>query len=86
MSKRDMSIIDSYFNSNARDLREVYGTYSNAKYMAMLNCRKLMETRNGHDLRIIGHNSSFFSVGFMTEDDSAIVYITASGSRDIALA
>ena len=81
-----------YLRSNARKLSDVYGSYSQFKEEAMERCLKLMRDLNGRDLKIISHNSNYFTVGFMYTDEETgevmFAYITkdhdrACGSPDL---
>ena len=85
MNKRQESIVNRYFNSYDTELWEVYGSFSQRKWQAFEDCKRIMKERDGYGLRIIGHNTSFFSVGFRTKDDKTLVYITHCGTEDIPL-
>lgn len=85
MNKRQQSIVNRYWKSTDTQLWHVYGRWSTAKERAFKECERIMRERDGYGLRIIGANTSFFSVGFRTKDDKTLVYITHCGTEDIAL-
>lgn len=64
MNKKQESIYAAWQRSTARELKDVYKTHSAAKEQAMRACREEMDRLHGQDLRILSHNSQFFSVGF----------------------
>ena len=51
-------------NRGDRSLRDVYGTYSEAKSYSFEEIRQDMCELGGRDLAIISHNSSFYTCGF----------------------
>lgn len=51
-------------DSNRSELRNVYGTYSEDKEMAMNHCKAIKSELDGQYGIIIGHNSYTFSYGF----------------------
>ena len=79
--------LSRYIRSNDRTLSDCYSTPSNAKVNALEYCYKLMDTYNGYDLRIIGHNSQTFSVGFIgtIAGQKAFFYITKDYDRFILI-
>ena len=81
MNKKQESIYATYLKSSARELSDVYKNWSGAKEVAMRSCRDLCASLHGYNLRILSHNSQFFSVGFMYLDRPAgalmFMYITA---------
>lgn len=76
-----------YISSNKRTLSDCYKTFSSAKVSALEYCYKIMDTYNGYDLRIIGHNSETFSVGFIgtIAGQKAFFYITKDHDRFILI-
>ena len=68
--------------SNDFILSDVYRTCSQNKVRAMQYCIDLKERLNGHDLRIISHNSMVFSVAFVFEDKETGVCQMAYITRD----
>ena len=79
--------LSRYIRSNDRTLSDCYSTYSNEKFNALEYCYKLMDKYDGYDLRIIGHNSQTFSVGFigMIAGQKAFFYITKEHDRYILI-
>ena len=63
-------------------LSDVYGSYSCNKARAMTYCLDLMAQLNGHDLRIVSHNTMVFSVAFVFEDKDTGVCQMAYITRD----
>lgn len=76
-----------YIRSNDRTLSDCYDTYSWEKFQALEYCYKLKDKYNGYDLRIIGHNSQTFSVGFIgtKAGHKAFFYITKEHDRYILI-
>ena len=76
-----------YKNSTAKTLRDVYGRWSNKKQEAYEDCISFMESLNGHDLKIIGHNCDMFSVGFEYTENGLnyFVYITPTRTEQLLL-
>lgn len=59
---------------NAGDKTDIYDAYkcpSRRKINAWRYCQELCESYNGYGLRIIGHNSQTFSVGFEYMDEKS---------------
>ena len=66
--------INSYNQSAAYCLRDVYGRYSIAKEKAFRYCLNLMHSYNGRDLKIISHNSFMFTAAFIFNDpDTGVI-------------
>ena len=85
MTKRHEAIITRYNNSTAHTMRDVYGKWSNAKEKAYNDCLKKCADDDGRGFKIIGANTSFFSVGYIKDDGATLVYITHGGREEIAL-
>lgn len=70
--------------SSDYELYHVYGRYSQAKANAWEYCVRLMEEYHGHGLRIIGHNSCFFSCGFegVDPDTGEVMFMFITASKD----
>lgn len=81
--KQREQIIESYNNSNNRRLEDCYDRYSSAKARAYQYCWNLMAEKGGCGLRILGHNSMSFSVGFRFEENKKemFAYITKDNIR-----
>ena len=59
----------SYKRKGIRDLDDVYGRYSTAKHRAWRDCERRCAERNGYGLSVIGHNTSYFTAGFVYEGE-----------------
>lgn len=79
--------LSRYISSNKRTLSDCYSTYSNEKFSALQYCYELMDKYDGYDMRIIGHNTSTFSVGFIgtIAGQKAFFYITKDHDRFILI-
>ena len=78
MNKRYSEVYNSYLKSWYRNLWDIYNHFSQAKQEAYNYCLELCDKYNGYDLKIIGGNTSTFSVGFKCLVDGVenFVYIT----------
>lgn len=76
------SHIHQYNRSNATSLDSVYGRYSSAKARAWDYCLNLCEEKHGRNLKVISHNVSIFTAGFVFTDtvdgDERFMFITPS--------
>lgn len=87
-TERARNVIRSYDNSGMYQLWHAYPShYSGAKARAYDECVELMKAVGGHDLKIIGAGSHFFSVGFIFVKDSkkCLAYITPTYNYAIEL-
>lgn len=57
-----------YDRATASNLWDVYGTCSFAKQKAFRWCENKMHDMNGYGLKIVSHNSNFFTVMFLFAD------------------
>lgn len=64
-TKQAERYINAYNRSSIFDLREAYANPSTAKIKADSNCRLMMLSEDGHGYKIIGYNSSFFTVAWI---------------------
>ncbi len=55
-------------NSNATELYQIYGHCSAEKHRGYKHCVERMRGMNGHDFRIVSHNSWQFTVGWLYEE------------------
>ena len=87
MTKKDMARVTAYRMSDKQSLHDAYGRFSNAKAEAWRYCEDLMNMYDGEGLKVIGANSSFFSAGFLFEEDGKkkLMYITHGGDYKIDL-
>lgn len=75
---------DRWERSSDCELYHVYGRYSQAKVNAWEYCKELEAKFTGTGLRIIGHNSSFFSCGFegLDPDTGEVIFMYITKSKD----
>lgn len=88
MNKRMAAAFNSYNNSSAYELRNMYRSWSDKKQAAFENCRRACADHGGQGLRIISANTNFFTVGFTYVDDSNnkhFVYITHASTTDAVI-
>ena len=64
-TKQAERYINAYNHSNMYDLQDAYRTPSTRKTRADYNCRMMMQSEGGHNYKIIGYNSSFFTVAWI---------------------
>ena len=64
-TKQAERYIDAYNRSEIYSLNQAYGKPSTRKTRADYNCRIMMESEGGHGYKIIGYNSSFFTVAWI---------------------
>lgn len=64
-SKKAQAYINAYNRSDIYSLREAYANPSTAKTNADYSCRMMMQSEGGHNYKIIGYNSSFFTVAWI---------------------
>lgn len=67
-SKKAQAYINAYNRSDIYSLREAYANPSTAKTNADYSCRMMMQSEGGHNYKIIGYNSSFFTVAWIAGD------------------
>lgn len=87
MNKRNREIAGRYEASTVHSLYEAYDRFSSAKERAWRYCEDLCKKRGGHGLKVLGANSSFFSAGFMFEEEGKqkLMYITHGGDYVIEM-
>lgn len=71
-TKQAERYINAYNRSDIFSLREAYANPSTAKTRADYNCRMMMQSEGGHNYKIIGYNSSFFTVAWIAGKDLRI--------------
>ena len=64
-TKQAERYINAYNRSSMYDLQDAYRTPSTAKTRADYSCRMMMQSEGGHNYKIIGYNSSFFTVAWI---------------------
>ena len=67
-TKKAQAFINAYNRSDIFSIREAYGRPSTAKIQAEYDCRIMMQSEGGHGYKIIGYNSSFFTVAWIAGD------------------
>lgn len=87
MNKRQAQFYDSYVNSTASHLDHVYKSYSVKKRVAFQKCvdkrqDDLYQYGCVGSLRIISHNSDFFSVAWTVETKEALFLHVITPSND----
>ena len=88
MTKNDNKIIIRYFDSADYSLYHVYKTYSTAKAISFESILQEMRACNGYDMRILSHNSSFYTCAYRWQDSTGrewLVYHTAYNKRSILI-
>ena len=80
-TKKAQAFINAYNRSSMYDLQDAYRTPSTRKTRADYNCRMMMESEGGHGYKIIGYNSSFFTVAWIA--GNALRIETAYNSFEI---
>ena len=71
-TKQAERYINAYNRSSIFTLREAYANPSTAKTRADYNCRMMMQSECGRNYKIIGYNSSFFTVAWIAGKDLRI--------------
>ena len=71
-TKKAKHFISAYNRSSIFTLREAYANPSTAKTNADYSCRMMMQSEGGHNYKIIGYNSSFFTVAWIAGKDLRI--------------
>ena len=71
-TKQAERYINAYNRSSMYDIREAYANPSTEKTRADYNCRMMMQSEGGHGYKIIGYNSSFFTVAWIAGKDLRI--------------
>ena len=87
MNKQMKGAYERYKRSTDFSLYDVYKTHSIYKEQAWRYCEEQCEKKQGHGLKVIGHNCMFFSAGFEYEEDGKrmFMWITPSYDRTAAV-
>ena len=87
-NKKMQAYYKQWKNSNCTELWQVYSTYSHYKHKAMENIKSYMAKVDGYGLRILGHNCSQFSCGYIATIDGEQCFVveTAQNTYKINLA
>ena len=67
-TKKAQAFINAYNRSSMYDLQDAYKNPSTRKTRADYSCRMMMQSEGGHNYKIIGYNSSFFTVAWIAGD------------------
>ena len=78
-TKRAQNWIEEYKNSSCYSIRNFYKNCSSRKIAIEENIKKKMTENNCKGYRILSGNSSFFTCGYRSNDDS-IIYIETIGN------
>ena len=86
-TKKAISMINAYNYASDYNIYQAYKKPSYNKVKAWETCKKQCLENNGKNLKIIGHNSSYFSAGFTFEKDNKkyLFYITYANNFIIEL-
>lgn len=69
-----------YVGNGVRDLDDVYGRYSTAKYRAWRDCERRCAERKGYCLSVITHNTNVFTAGFMYDGNPGKMFYVITPS------
>ena len=67
-TKRGSDFLAAYYRSRDTRLSDVYGRYSTEKARAERDCLDTMRETGWSGYRILSHNQSYFTVGWITKD------------------
>lgn len=84
-TKKASNWIGSYNRANYYSVEDFYKNPSCNKIRAERYCLDRMNEINGHGYRILGGNSSFFTCGYMSQDNKTLYIETACNTFEIAL-
>ena len=71
-TKQAARYIDAYNRSEIYNLNQAYGKPNTEKTIADYNRRMMMQSEGGHNYKIIGYNSRFFTVAWIAGKDFRI--------------
>lgn len=78
-TKKAQKWIDEYKNSSCYSVRNFYKNCSSRKIAIEQEIIKKMDENNCYGYRVLSGNSSFFTCGYRSKDDS-IIYIETIGN------
>lgn len=84
-SARAESWIKGYFNSHYFSINQFYGRYSQNKARAESDCIDRMNSINGKGYKVLGGNSSFFTCGYLSDDENTLYIETHCNTFEIPL-
>lgn len=70
--KQCIGWVQSYLRSDAKELWQVYGSFSNAKARSYEAIKSRMFHDGGRDLRILSHNCNVYVCGYQLGDDLVV--------------
>ena len=85
ITKREQDALNRYYQSTEYDIYSSYKSPSSAKVRAWFYCIDLMLRHDGYGLKVIGHNSSFFSAGFLFENNGKECFMFITHGADTAV-
>ena len=80
-TKRMREYYRIYGKTNATTLDDIYVNYSYEKEMAYLRCQEIKLELNGYGLKLLTHNTFFFTVGFLAELNGKKIFVVISPSN-----
>lgn len=83
--RRAKKKIVDYEMSDKHNLWDAYGSFSEGKRDAWEYCQKLCKEKNGSGLKVIGSNTSFFTAGFVFEEDGQKKFMYITKGSDTAV-
>jgi hypothetical protein len=84
--RRALNHYDAYKRSGMYSLRDAYGSYSGAKQSAWEYCERLMDSKSGWGLKVIGANTHMFSAGFeFCGEEGQLMFMYITRTNDIAV-
>jgi hypothetical protein len=84
-SKRARCLINSYLNSNAYRLEDIYTTCSHSKYNAYESCFNKMINNNGYGFRILSYNTFMFTCAYLIEENDKRYLIVETPNHTIKI-
>ena len=77
--------IKGYFNSHYFTIKQFYGRFSSRKGYAERDCIDRMNSINGKGYKVLGGNSSFFTCGYLSNDENTLYIETHCNTFEIDL-
>lgn len=84
-TKRAENWIEGYFRSCYYSIDDFYNRPSYNKIRVEKECINRMLSINGKGYKVLGGNSSFFTCGYLSEDEKTLYIETACNTFEIAL-
>lgn len=82
-TKTGQALLARAAHNQGKELRSIYGRWSNKKENAMQDCKRECLADKGYDFRIIGHNRTYFSVAwnYTNKETGEVMTKIKSGGR-----